>query len=129
MNNITLNQKRALVGIRCAWIGALLSVLATMAIALVFSPYFWLDVVIIAILGVGIFNKSRIAAWLLLAYFVVSKAMMWSVLGAGLFSNIEGWSNFITGCMFIALYAAGAWGTTKWHREVKAQKQAASSVI
>ncbi|MBP6115191.1 MAG: hypothetical protein KBC57_09880 [Neisseriaceae bacterium] len=120
MNTYTSKQKQALIGIRCGWIGALLSVLATMTIALLYSPFYWLDVVIMAILGVGIFNKSRVAAWLLLAYFMVSKIMVWSVLGADLLRDIEGWSNLFTGLMFICLYAAAVWGTTQWQREAKA---------
>lgn len=121
MNDKTPKQKQAIVGIRCGWIGALLSVLATMMIALMYSPYFWLDVVIIAVLGVGIYNKSRIAAWLLLAYFVVSKIMVWSTLGGALFDDVEGWSNFLTGIVFIGLYVAGVWGTTLWQQEKKRQ--------
>lgn len=127
MNTRTQKQKQALIGIRCGWIGALLSVLATITIALLYSPYYWLDVVIIAILGVGIFNKSRVAAWLLLAYFVVSKIMVWSVLGAALFSDVEGWSNLFTGLVFVGLYAAAVWGTTLWQREAKASRGVAPS--
>ncbi|MGO3859008.1 hypothetical protein AB8Q18_10600 [Neisseriaceae bacterium CLB008] len=124
MNDHTPTQKKALIGIRCGWIGALLSVLATVTIALLYSPYYWLDVAIIALFGVGIFNKSRVAAWLLLAYFIVSKAMMWFALGDALFDGVEGWSNLFTGFVFIGLYAAAVWGTMLWQKEAKAKRLA-----
>ena len=45
------------------------------------DPWILIDVVLIVMLGLFVFRKSRIAATLLVVYFVSGKLIMWAALG------------------------------------------------
>ncbi len=121
MNDITDKQKQARIGIRCGWVCAILSILGTITIALLVSSAFWIDVAILAVMGVGVYLKSRVAAWLLLIYFMASKYILWSAQGSSLFDTPAGLANLFVGTLFLCLFGAGVWGTMVWQREARSQ--------
>jgi len=47
------------------------------ALAYMLNPWGGVDAVLILVMGIFIFRKSRIASTLLVIYFVLSKAIMW----------------------------------------------------
>lgn len=71
------------------------------------DPWILLDVALLVVLGVFVWRKSRVAATLLLVYFIASKLMMWAELGKaqGVFMTI----------IFLYFYANAMRGTFKWH--------------
>jgi hypothetical protein len=71
------------------------------------DPWILIDVVLIVILGIFVFLKSRIAATLLVIYFVVAKIIMWMELGSpkGLLMTI----------IFFLYYVTAMIGTYLWH--------------
>ncbi|MCL1134113.1 hypothetical protein [Shewanella hafniensis] len=92
-------QEQCLSAIKNGWIVTLIS----LSITLVFStigfftqaenatlnyfldPFLMIDVVLMAVMAFFIYRKSRIAATLMLFYFVLSKILQWSDLG-----NVQG---------------------------------------
>ncbi|MBP6562365.1 MAG: hypothetical protein KA214_02690 [Neisseriaceae bacterium] len=121
MKDITDKQKQARIGIRCGWVCAILSILGTAAVALWVSSAFWIDVAILVVMGVGVYLKSRVAAWLLLLYFMASKYILWSAQGSSLFDTPAGLANLFVGMVFLCLFGAAAWGTMVWQREARSQ--------
>ncbi|HQR20385.1 MAG TPA: zinc ribbon domain-containing protein [Burkholderiaceae bacterium] len=73
------------------------------------DPWILLDVVLLVVLAVFVLRKSRVAATLLVVYFVAAKLMMWAELGkaTGLPMTI----------IFLYFYANAMRGTFKWHTQ------------
>jgi len=74
------------------------------------DPWLAVDMVLIIVLGLFVFRKSRIASTLLVIYFVVSKVITWSDVGIkpqGLLISV----------IFLLYYANAMRGTYIWHAE------------
>lgn len=88
-----------------------------------------LDVLIPAGLTAGIYWRSRVAAGLMLAYFVVAKALWvwndlllqdndgvaWADVADSLDACLSG--GLVTAAVMVCIYAAGLYGTVAWHRQ------------
>ncbi len=75
------------------------------------DPWILADVVLIVILAIFIFRKSRIAATLLLIYFVGSKAIMWIELGKP--------KGVVVSIIFFLYYFTSMRGTYLWHSKYR----------
>lgn len=71
------------------------------------DPWILVDAVLIVVLGIFIFRKSRVAATLMVIYFVGSKLLMWAEMGEpkGLPMTI----------IFLLFYVTAMRGTYIWH--------------
>jgi hypothetical protein len=80
-------------------------------LAYILDPWMIIDVVLIVILGAFIFQKSRVAATLMVVYFIVSKAIMWYEMGRaqGVFMSI----------IFFLFFVTAMRGTYIWHNAYK----------
>lgn len=76
-----------------------------------FDPLLLIDAVLIAVLAVFIFRKSRVAATLLFIYFVASKIMIWM--------DTHSFSGGILAVLFIFLFGNAARATFIWHSKYK----------
>lgn len=67
-------------------------------LAYLMDPGLMLDVVLIVVMGIFVFRKSRTASTLLVLYFVASKILLWSELGRlqGLWMSILFFLYFLT---------------------------------
>ena len=96
-----------------------------------------LDVLISAGLTAGIYWRSRVAAALMLTYFLVAKALwVWNDLllhdddgGVAWADVVDSLDACLTGGLFVAgvlvcIYAAGVYGTVAWHRLRRVQGSA-----
>lgn len=83
------------------------------------DPWMLVDVVLVVVLAIFVFRKSRIASTTLLVYFVISKIIMWIELGRapGLFMTL----------VFAYFYANAMRGTYKWHSTFKLEPAGDSS--
>lgn len=77
------------------------------------DPWSLIDGVLILVLAIFVFRKSRVASTLLLIYFAISKVIMWMEMGRapGLFMTL----------VFVYFYANAMRGTYKWHSLFKSQ--------
>ena len=82
------------------------------------DPWILVDVVLIVILAIFIFRKSRIATTLLMIHFAASKAIMWIELGQpkGGFVSI----------IFFLYYFTAMRGTYLWHSKYRDMPNGAS---
>jgi len=108
--------------IRNAWIAALFSAGATLAITLLamsgmkimgFSEWELLDVALILGLAIGIYFKSRTCAVLMLVYFVASKIFIMVESGKP--------TGALMAAVFIYFYWQGVAGTFAYHKFRKSQ--------
>lgn len=128
-------------GVRCiraAWIAALLTGSMTAAVTLGASlgtngidyvPWMWLDVVLIAGLGWGLYRRSRVAAALMLVYFAAAKVLAvrrdlqqlddptWTDALESLDTCIAG--GWVVALAFTAVYSLGLYGTVVYQRQRK----------
>lgn len=126
-------------GVRCiraAWIAALLTGSMTAAVTLGASlgtngfnyvPWMWLDVVLIAALGWGLYRRSRVAAALMLLYFATAKVLAvrrdlqtlddpsWSDALESLDACTAG--GWVVALAFTAVYTLGLYGTVMYRRQ------------
>lgn len=77
----------------------------------IMNPLNFLDAALIAVLGIFIFRKSRVASTILFLYFIAAKAIMWSELGkpSGIFMSL----------IFFLFYFNAMRGTYIWHSTYK----------
>lgn len=75
------------------------------------DPWILVDVVLVVVLGIFIFRKSRVAATLLVLYYIASKLLMWAELGEpkGLLMSI----------IFLLFYVTAMRGTYIWHSKYR----------
>jgi hypothetical protein len=71
------------------------------------DPWTLIDVVLIVMLGFFVFRKSRIAATLLVIYFVSGKLMLWASLGKP--------TGLIVSLVFFLYYVTAMKGTYLWN--------------
>ena len=71
------------------------------------DPWTLIDVVLIVMLGLFVFRKSRIAATLLVVYFVSGKLIMWAELGKP--------TGLIMSLIFFLYYVTAMRGTYIWN--------------
>ena len=124
-----LRLQKALSAIRSAWIAGLVNVALTASMLgywLLRNPTDWfhllllIDFAIILGLCFGVYRKSRVAAVLLLLFFVAGKAQQF--LGGG---PINGWP---VALLFLFFFARGVVGTFVYHRLVAKGVQVQASV-
>lgn len=72
-----------------------------------FDPWMFVDVGLILLLAFFIFRKSRVAATILVGYFVATKLWQWSAFG-----EPKGW---LLALVFVAYYVTAMRGTYAWH--------------
>jgi hypothetical protein len=85
------------------------------------DPWILADAVFLVVLGFFILRKSRVAATLLMVYFVGSKLLMWYELGkpAGLFMSV----------IFFLFYLTALRGTYLWHSKYRSMAQDATTAM
>lgn len=71
------------------------------------DPWLLVDFVLIVVLGIFVFRKSRVASTFLVIYFVVSKLIMWIDLGKA--------PGLIMTLIFLYFYVNAMRATYKWH--------------
>ncbi len=71
------------------------------------DPWLLVDVVLIVVLGIFIFRKSRVAATLMVIYFVGSKLLMWAEMGEP--------KGLLVTMLFLFFYVTAMRGTYIWH--------------
>lgn len=79
----------------------------------VLDPWNTVDVVVIVVMGIFVFRKSRVASTLLVIYFVTSKAIMWTEM-----NKVSG-PGFLMALVVFAYYMAAMRGTYIWHSTYK----------
>ncbi|QIQ22300.1 hypothetical protein [Zophobihabitans entericus] len=94
--------------ITVGWIAAVISCLLTLAVAMALSPYFYVDVVLLAVLAFFVYKKSRVASTILVVYFVASKLLQisWGISPGQL----------IFALLFIFCYVQAMRATYIWHK-------------
>jgi hypothetical protein len=116
-----VTQENAEKAIRGAWIAGVISAAATLLFSLIaiaaddifgIGAWAFIDVALILGLTLGIYKKSRAAASIMLAYWVVSKILL---LAAGV-----GVSGLAIGVLFGYYFLQGVRGTFAYHRVVRA---------
>jgi hypothetical protein len=75
------------------------------------DPWILVDVIFVVVLAIFIFRKSRVASTLLLAYFTVSKVIMWIDIGAP--------RGIILSVIFFLYFLTAMRGTYAWHSEYR----------
>lgn len=80
-------------------------------LAYLLDPWLTVDAVLIVILGIFIFRRSRVAATIMVLYFAVSKAIIWYDMG-----NMKG---LFVGFIFFMFYFTAMRGTYIWHKSYK----------
>ena len=88
-------------------------------LAYVMDPAALFDVGLLLLLAFFVFRRSRVAATLLLGYFVASKILIWTETGM--------MSGFIVTMIFFLLYANAARGTYLWHSRYRDDRTGASA--
>ena len=83
------------------------------------DPWLIVDVVLLLVLAGFVHRKSRIAASILAAYFVISKVSMWSDLGKV--------SGFAMAVVFFLFYFTAMRGTYLWHSKFREQSRVVSA--
>ena len=76
-------------------------------LAYLLDPWMTVDVVLIIVLGVFVFRKSRVASTLLVLYFAVSKAIMWYDMGKA--------QGLLLSIIFFLYYFTAMRGTYIWY--------------
>ena len=77
------------------------------------DPWILADVVLMVILAFFIFRKSRVAATLLLIYFIASKVLMWVEMGSP--------KGILVSIIFFLYYLTAMRGTYLWHTKYVAE--------
>lgn len=94
--------------INTAAILAFITAAMTVVLAIMLSPLYFIDAILVLGLGLGIlFAKSRVCATILLVYFVLSKILMISGMNAG---------SIVVAIAFIIGYGMGVYGTFSYHK-------------
>lgn len=75
------------------------------------DPWLLVDVVLIIVLGIFIFRKSRVAATLMVIYFVGSKLLIWIAMGEP--------KGLLTTIIFLLFYVNAMRGTYIWHSKYR----------
>jgi hypothetical protein len=75
------------------------------------DPWLLVDVVLIVVLGIFIFRKSRTAATLMVIYFVGSKLLMWAEMGEP--------KGLPMAIIFLFFYVTAMRGTYIWHSKYR----------
>jgi hypothetical protein len=75
------------------------------------DPWVLADVALIVVLGIFVFRKSRIAATILVTYFVIGKGFMWYELGKP--------SGLLMSIIFFLYYVTAMRGTYLWHSQYR----------
>ena len=75
------------------------------------DPWVLLDAVLIVVLGIFIFRKSRIAATLMVVYFAGSKLLMWAETGEP--------KGLLVTLIFLLLYVTAMRATYIWHSKYR----------
>jgi serine/threonine-protein kinase len=108
--------------IRNCWIAGVVSIVLTVALTLVsifvtnvlgLNEWAFVDVAIMMGLTFGVYRKSRVCAFLLLAFFALNKVLMWVQAG-----NVAG---LPLALVFFWFYFQGVVGTVQYHRLKKQQ--------
>ncbi|HEX7889609.1 MAG TPA: hypothetical protein VF522_09645 [Ramlibacter sp.] len=108
--------------IRQAWMAGACSTVITLAVTLLaiagtsiagFDAWNMVDVLLVGGLTWGIYRKSRFAAVAMLAYFVISKALMFAEGGKP--------AGVVWALIFFYLYVQGIRGTFQYHKLAKKQ--------
>lgn len=109
--------------IRNGWIAALISGCFTLVIALVAmnglditglgGPELFIDVVLIFALTYGIYRKSRIAATIMLIYFIFSKIVIWQETGRP--------NGLLVALIFLYFYTQAMIATFQYHKLTKTE--------
>jgi hypothetical protein len=103
--------------IRNCWVAGLISVGLTFVFTLLalsgvdvlgLDAWAFVDIAIMLGLAFGVYKKSRVCAVLLLAFFLLNKAIMWSEAGSP-----KGWPLTL---VFLWFFAQGIVGTVQFHR-------------
>ena len=82
-------------------------------LAYMLDPWMVLDVVVIIVLSVFIFRKSRVASTLMVLYFVTAKALMWYEIGKP--------KGLIMSIIFFLFYVTAMRATYIWHTSYKGE--------
>jgi hypothetical protein len=80
-------------------------------LAYLLDPWMAIDVVLIVVMSIFVFRRSRVASTLLVVYFVASKAIMWADMG-----KVQG---LIVSLIFLLFYVNAMRGTYLWHSSYK----------
>lgn len=75
------------------------------------DPWILADVVLIVVLGVFVFRKSRVASTILVGYWALAKALMWYQLGAP--------SGLVMSVIFFAIFVTAMRGTYLWNSKYR----------
>ena len=75
------------------------------------DPWILVDAVLIVLLGIFIFRKSRVAATLMVIYFVGSKLLMWIEMGEP--------KGLLMTMIFLFFYVTAMRGTYIWHSKYR----------
>jgi hypothetical protein len=75
------------------------------------DPWILADVALLVVLGIFVFRKSRVAATLLVIYFVSAKGLMWYELGKP--------SGLLMAIVFFLYYITAMRGTYLWHSQYR----------
>jgi hypothetical protein len=75
------------------------------------DPWMLVDVVLIIILGIFIFRKSRVAATIMFLYFIAGRALMWYETGAP--------NGIVMALLFLCFYFTAMKATYLWHSNYK----------
>ena len=112
--------------IRAGWIAALISAAVTFILMLVFirsgdlgdlfDIWSTFDVILILVLAFGIYKKSRIAATLMLLYFLLSKILIIVETGRP--------SGLLLSVIFLYFYFQAMVGTFQYHKLIKSHVKA-----
>jgi hypothetical protein len=73
------------------------------------DPWILLDAALLVVIGIFVLRKSRVAATLLLVYFIVSKVMMWI--------ELEAAPGLLISFMVLVVYVNAMRATFKWHAQ------------
>jgi hypothetical protein len=116
--------------IRNAWVAGLISSGVTLVFVLIaisgtsiagFTAWEFADVALMLGLSFGLYRKSRTCAVLMLAYFVISKALLFQATGRA--------SGMLLALVFLYYYAQGVVGTFAYHRHLARQGENLNSTI
>jgi len=75
------------------------------------DPWILVDVALLVVLGIFVFRKSRVAATILVLYFVASRLMVWSAVG-----EMKGW---FVAVIYLFFYVNAMRGTYVWHSKYR----------
>jgi hypothetical protein len=109
--------------IKTAYIAGCISITLTIIVTLIsifvtdimgIDAFAFIDVALMIIFTFGIYKNSRVCAILMLAFFVLTKIVMWAEAGSP--------QGLPVALLFIYFYAQGVMGTFQYHQHLKKQK-------